>query len=75
MTEAKDDLFEASNTYKVVNTNTYITLVEAISPKGRYFRIWKCNGLDGKWEPFSTTPIQLGVITAKGENPISALCR
>jgi len=135
ITEKKEDVFEASNTYKLANTNTYITLVEAISPKGRYFRIWKSNGLDGKWEPFSSAPMnafatrdnveriwsegishgemvrtnpdqtmtidpcrpleylfqgndpavrvddyiklpyRLGVITAKGENPVSALCR
>ena len=135
MTEKSDDVFEASNTYKVANTNTYITMVEAISPKGRYFRIWKSDSLEGTWEPFSSAPMntfangdnveqiwsegishgelvrngvdqmmtidpckplqflfqgfdvkappadsylkipyQLGVITAKGENPISALC-
>lgn len=135
MNEKKEDVFEASNTYKIANTNTYITLVEAISPKGRYFRIWKSNSLDGKWEPFSSAPMnafatrdnveqiwsegishgelvrtntdqtmtidpcrpleylfqgndpavrvddyikipyRLGVITAKGPNPVSALCR
>ena len=136
MTEKREDLFEASNTYKIANTNTYITLVEAISPKGRYFRIWKSTGLEGKWEPFSSAPMnafasgdnveqiwsegishgemvrtntdqtmtidpcrpleylfqgfdlkappaatyidipyRLGLLTAKGENPVSALCR
>lgn len=135
MTEKKEDVFEASNTYKIANTNTYITLVEAISSKGRYFRIWKSDRLDGKWEPFSSAPMnafaaadnvekiwsegishgemirantdqtmtidpckplqylfqgndptvrvddyiklpyRLGVITAQGENPVSALCR
>lgn len=135
MTEKKEDVFEASNTYKIANTNTYITLVEAISPQGRYFRIWKSNGLEGKWEPFSAAPMnmfagignveniwsqgishgemvrtnpdqtmtidpckpleylfqgndpavhepdyiklpyRLGLLTAKGDNPVSALCR
>jgi endo-1,4-beta-xylanase len=135
MSEKRDDLFEASNTYKIANTDTYITLVEAISPKGRYFRIWKSDRLDGKWEPFGSAPMnvfassdnvdqlwsegishgemvrtnvdqtmtidpckpleylfqgndpavrvdeyiklpyRLGVITAKGENPVSSLCR
>jgi len=134
MNEKTEDLFEASNTYRIANTQTYITLVEAISQKGRYFRIWKSNGLDGKWEPFSSAPMntfagsdnveqrwsdgishgemirtnadqtmtidpckpleylfqgndpavrvddyiklpyRLGVIAAKGENPVSALC-
>jgi len=135
MNEKTEDLFEASNTYRIANTQTYITLVEAMSPKGRYFRIWKSNGLDGKWEPFSSAPMntfassanveqlwsdgishgevirtnadqtmtidpcrpleylfqgsdpavrvseyiklpyRLGVITAKGGNPVQALCR
>jgi len=57
MSEKTEDLFEASNTYRIANTQTYITLVEAISPKGRYFRIWKSKGLDGKWEPFSAAPM------------------
>lgn len=135
LNEKTEDLFEASNTYRIANTQTYITLVEAMSPKGRYFRIWKSNGLDGKWEPFSSAPMntfasstnveqlwsdgishgeiirtnadqtmtidpcrpleylfqgndpavraseyiklpyRLGVITAKGGNPVNALCR
>jgi len=134
ISEKTEDLFEASNTYRVAGTHTYITLVEAISPKGRYFRIWKSNGLGGKWEPFSSAPMntfasrdnveqlwsdgishgemirtnpdqtmtidpcrpleylfqgndpaarvddyikipyRLGVITAKGENPVNSLC-
>ena len=57
MSEKTEDLFEASNTYRVAGTDTYITLVEAISPKGRYFRIWKSDGLGGKWEPFSSAPM------------------
>jgi hypothetical protein len=32
-------------------------LVDAISPKGRDFRIWKNDSLDGKWEPFSSAPM------------------
>jgi hypothetical protein len=135
MTEKTEDLFEASNTYRIANTHTYITLVEAISPQGRYFRIWKSDGLDGTWAPFSSAPMNVfagsdnveglwsqgishgemvrtnadqtmtidpcrpleylfqgndpavhvddyiklpyrfGVITAKGNNPVSALCR
>ena len=41
LNEKTEDLFEASNTYRIANTQTYITLVEAMSPQGRYFRIWK----------------------------------
>ncbi len=135
MREKTEDLFEASNTYRIANTDTYVTLVEAVSPTGRYFRIWKSHRLDGTWEPFSSAPMnafasrdnveqiwsegishgeiirtnadqtmtidpcrpleylfqgndpavrvddyiklpyRLGVITAKGGNPVSALCR
>ena len=45
MSEKTEDLFEASNTYRIANTNTYITLVEAMSPQGRYFRIWTALGV------------------------------
>jgi len=47
----RDELFEASNTYKVAGTDNFITLIEAIGPKGRYFRAWKSTQLDGKWIP------------------------
>jgi len=57
MTEKREDLFEASNTYRIANTHTYITLVEAISPQGRYFRIWKSDSVDGKWEQFASAPM------------------
>jgi len=52
--ENRDDMFEASNTYKVAGTNSYITLIEAMSPKGRYFRAWKADRLDGDWQPLTT---------------------
>jgi endo-1,4-beta-xylanase len=57
--DKRDDLFEASNTYKVAGTGTYITLVEAMGPKGRYFRAWKSTSLDGKWQPL--TPDKMNV--------------
>ncbi len=49
--DVPEDMFEASNTYKVEGTDTYITLIEAIGPKGRYFRIWQSDRLDGTWVP------------------------
>ena len=51
------DMFEASNTYKLEGTQTYITLIEAMGPKGRYFRIWKSERLDGDWQPLGTAPM------------------
>ena len=57
MTGNKDDIFEASNTYKLEGTNTYLTLVEAIGKKGRYFRAWTSNNLAGEWKPIPTSPM------------------
>ncbi|KQY80095.1 MULTISPECIES: non-reducing end alpha-L-arabinofuranosidase family hydrolase [Roseateles] len=51
MKEKREDLFEASNTYKIAGTSQYLTLVEAMGPKGRYFRAWTADRLDGQWQP------------------------
>ena len=59
MKAAKADLFEASNVYQLAGTHTYITLVEAMGPKGRYFRIWKSDALGGQWTPLGTAPMNL----------------
>ncbi|HTN39759.1 MAG TPA: non-reducing end alpha-L-arabinofuranosidase family hydrolase [Asticcacaulis sp.] len=53
----RDDVFEASNTYRLQGTDSYITLIEAIGPKGRYFRVWKSDRLDGNWESLGTAPM------------------
>jgi endo-1,4-beta-xylanase len=54
-----EDLFEASNTYKVAGTESFITLIEASGSKGRYFRAWKSNRLDGEWTPLGSAPMNL----------------
>jgi hypothetical protein len=46
----REDLFEGSVTYKIKGTNTYLTLIEALSP-ARYYRAWTSDRLDGKWTP------------------------
>ncbi|MFN3838401.1 MAG: non-reducing end alpha-L-arabinofuranosidase family hydrolase [Brevundimonas sp.] len=51
MSEAGDDLFEASNHYRIAGSDTYLTLVEAIGPQGRYLRAWTSDRLDGDWRP------------------------
>ncbi|WP_338763291.1 non-reducing end alpha-L-arabinofuranosidase family hydrolase [Massilia sp. METH4] len=51
--DKRDDMFEASNTYKVAGADAYITLIEAMGPKGRYFRAWKSRALDGEWTPLT----------------------
>ncbi len=45
-------LYEACNVYKIVETNTYLALVEAFdstSQSRRYFRSWTADSLDGPW--------------------------
>jgi endo-1,4-beta-xylanase len=51
MKEKREDMFEASNTYKITGTNQYLTLIEAMGPSGRYFRAWTADRLDGTWQP------------------------
>jgi hypothetical protein len=57
MKERREDLFEASNTYKITGTNQYLTLVEAMGPSGRYFRAWTADRLDGDWTPIPGAPM------------------
>lgn len=59
MTEKRDDAFEASNTYRITGTNQYLTLIEAIGPKGRYFRGWTADRLDGAWQPIPGAAMNL----------------
>jgi hypothetical protein len=51
MKEKLEDMFEASNTYRISGTNQYLTLIEAMGPSGRYFRAWTAGSLDGTWQP------------------------
>jgi hypothetical protein len=46
----RNNLFEGSITYKIKGTNTYLTLIEALSP-ARYYRAWISDRLDGEWTP------------------------
>lgn len=50
------DMFEASMTYKVAGTNKYVTMIEAMGPRGRYFRSWVSDRLDGTWQPLAADP-------------------
>jgi endo-1,4-beta-xylanase len=49
LADDRDRLFEASMTYKLAGTDKYVTMIEAISRKGRYFRAWTADRLDGEW--------------------------
>mgnify|MGYP003635093965 FL=1 len=53
MSGPRDDLFEASMHYRIAGTDTYLTVVEAIGPQGRYFRSWTSDRLDGEWQPLA----------------------
>jgi hypothetical protein len=48
--ETRDTLFEASMTYKIKGTTTYLTLIEAMGPD-RYYRAFTSDRLDGQWTP------------------------
>ncbi|WP_308365678.1 MULTISPECIES: non-reducing end alpha-L-arabinofuranosidase family hydrolase [unclassified Microbulbifer] len=57
--DTRDDLFEASNTYKIAGANKYLTLIEAIGPKGRYFRAWTSDSLAGDWQALTPDPMNV----------------
>ena len=48
--DRRNNLFEASITYKIKGTNTYLTVIEALSP-ARYYRAWVSDDLNGTWTP------------------------
>jgi len=48
--DSRNNLFEASITYKIKDSDYYLTLIEALSP-ARYYRAWISDSLDGEWTP------------------------
>ncbi|MCX7007928.1 MAG: non-reducing end alpha-L-arabinofuranosidase family hydrolase [Kiritimatiellaeota bacterium] len=53
---ARDELFEASHTYRLKGREQYLTLIEAIGPGGaRYYKAWLADKLDGAWQPLAAS--------------------
>jgi hypothetical protein len=52
----RDDIFEASHTYKLKGRNSYLTVVEAqAGDGGRYYKAYTAERLDGEWKPLAAT--------------------
>ena len=48
------DIFEASHTYKILDQEKYLTVVEAQNgPAWRYYKAYLANRLDGPWVPLA----------------------
>lgn len=53
--DTKDELFEASHTYKLKGRDQYLTLIEAMRPGQRYYKAWLADKLEGPWKPLAAT--------------------
>jgi Glycosyl hydrolase family 62/Cellulose binding domain len=54
--DSRNNLFEASNVYKVQGTNQYLLLVEAIGSDGRrWFRSWTSTSITGPWSTLAAS--------------------
>jgi hypothetical protein len=52
----RDDIFEASCTYRLKGRDQFLTLIEAIGEKGRrYYKAYLADKLDGQWKPLAAT--------------------
>ena len=55
LSDTKDELFEASHTYKLKGRDQYLTLIEAMAPGQRYYKAWLADKLEGPWSPLAAT--------------------
>jgi hypothetical protein len=50
----RDDIFEASHTYRVKGQNRFLTVVEAVGAGGRrYYKAYLADQLAGEWKPLA----------------------
>jgi len=55
MQDTKLELFEAAHTYKLKGLSRYLTIIEAIGNRGRYYKAWLADRLEGPWQPLAAT--------------------
>lgn len=55
MSGAQNQLFEASNVYKLKGLNKYLLIVEGWQSGPRFFRAWTSTSLDGPWTAYKTS--------------------
>ena len=70
MVVLRDDIFEASHTYRVKGLDLFLTIIEAQAPGGRrYYKAYLADRLDGQWRPLATTAEKpfAGLIHLQGE--------
>ena len=53
--DTREELFEASHTYKLKDRNQYLTIIEAIGEGCRYYKAWLSDRLEGPWRPLAAT--------------------
>ena len=52
----RDDIFEASHTYRLKGLDKYLTIVEAVGESGtRYYKAYLTDRLDGEWKALAAT--------------------
>jgi len=70
----KADIYEASHTYRLVDQEKYLTIVEAQGkkfPGRRYYKAYIADRLDGKWKPIADSEDQpfAGYVNVRQPHP------